>query len=66
MAATGLVGGMRFTRPHVPACLRKLFKRKRGTGSFFALWPRRLANGTWVWLETVERYRLPYGKRVRR
>lgn len=51
---------MRFRRPHAPKFLHKLFRRKRGTGTFFALWPRRTANGTWIWLEPVTRYRRPY------
>jgi len=51
----------------MPARLRQLFKRKKGAGTFFAWWPRRLDNGTWVWLETVNRYRTRryYGGRKR-
>lgn len=48
---------MKLRRPRTPLCLRRLFRRYAGTGTFFALWPRRCDDGTWIWLGKVERYR---------
>lgn len=48
---------MKIRRPRTPLCLRRLFRRYAGQGVFFALLPRRADDGTWVWLERVERYR---------
>ena len=57
---------MRIRRPHVPRWIRAVFHRKKGEGEFFAWWPRRLDNGTWVWLETVTRYKTYSASRRRR
>lgn len=54
---------MKFRRPRTPLFLRRIFHRKSGEGEFFALWPRRTENGTWVWLERVTRYRTYHGRR---
>lgn len=45
---------MRFRRAQLLASLRKLHRPRR-EGTFFAWLPRRLDNGTWVWLETYTR-----------
>lgn len=37
--------------------LRALLHLEPREGEFFAWWPRKLDNGTWVWLEPVTRYR---------
>lgn len=36
---------------------RNWFVRRRRSSRFFAWLPKRLSNGTWVWLEWVDRYR---------
>tara|TARA_R110000824_G_scaffold49071_2_gene138002 strand:- start:299 stop:460 length:162 start_codon:yes stop_codon:yes gene_type:complete len=38
-----------------------LARKSRGIDKGFAYWPKKLSNGTWVWLETYHRYSGYYG-----